>query len=87
MKITGPIQTPYIRNVQSSKSAETPAAAPRPTGDRVGVSSVARDIADARGPEVPDQARIEKLRQAIDDGTFEIDSMRIAEQMLLEEVE
>ena len=87
MKITGPIQTPYVRSIQSSQSAEAPARASRPTADRVGVSSVAREIADARGPEVPDEARIERLRQSIEDGTFEIDSMKIAEQMLLEEVE
>lgn len=87
MKITGPIQTPYVRSVRSSQTAEAPAQASRSRGDRVGVSSVAREIADARGPEVPDEARIEKLRQAIEDGTFEIDSMKIAEQMLIEEVE
>ena len=86
MKITGPIQTPYVRSVRSSQGAEASQAA-RPTGDRVGVSSVAREIADARGPEVPDEARIARLRQSIEDGTFEIDSMRIAEQMLAEEVE
>lgn len=87
MKITGPIQTPYVRSVRSSQGTEAPARAPQARGDRVGVSSVAREIADARGPEVPDQDRIERLRQAIEDGSFEIDSMKIAEQMLVEEVE
>ena len=87
MKITGPIQTPYVRSVTASKSAEAPAQAPQSRGDRVGVSSLARELADARGPEVPDEARIDRLKRAIEDGTFEIDSMKIAEQMLLEEVE
>jgi len=50
------------------------------------VSTGARALADSRRPEEPDEGRVERLRAAIHDGTFEVDADQIAERMLLEEI-
>ncbi|MEM6960603.1 MAG: flagellar biosynthesis anti-sigma factor FlgM [Myxococcota bacterium] len=51
----------------------------------VELSGAAKHLADARAEQKPDLERIERLRAAIEDGSFEIDPARIAERMLEEE--
>ena len=68
------------RSENKSKSPSRSAAA-----EQVSVSAEARSLAEARAPEVPDQARIDRLKEAIRNGSFEIDVDRIATQMLEEE--
>ncbi len=52
---------------------------------KVSVSTRARRLAEARGPEQPDEARIQRLRDAIEKGTLDVDPARIADAMLREE--
>ncbi len=66
----------------TKKGSKTGSAA---SADAVSVSDEARTLSKARGPETPDPARIERLRDAIRRGEFKVDAERIAERMLLEE--
>lgn len=86
MKITGNIRTAYVPSPKASARPEK-SASQAPKGERVEVSSAARELAAARAPETPDMARVERLRAAIADGSFEVDADAIAEQMLQEELE
>lgn len=87
MKIQGgnrpyPVE-PTTRRVTTSVG-ETRRAA---TGnDSVQMSSEARILLEAKKPEVPDQAKIAELRNAIENGTFEIDATRIADAMIDQEL-
>lgn len=92
MKIDGsnkPGSADQIRARQNSQAAKQkdadsgkPAAA-----EQVSVSSAARALQSARGPEVPDQAKIARLKEAIRNGEFKIDFDRIASRILEEEFE
>jgi len=52
----------------------------------VAVSSTAQALGRVRAPESPDLDRIERLKRAIEDGSFRVDAEKIAETMLREEV-
>jgi flagellar biosynthesis anti-sigma factor FlgM len=56
-----------------------------PVGERIRVSSEAKIIAAAREPEVPDEKKINELKDAIRKGVFKIDYGRIADAMIDEE--
>ncbi len=86
MKITGSIRTAYVQSPKARARADKSGSQP-PKGERVEVSRAARELAAARAPETPDTARVERLRAAIADGSFEVDPDAIAEQMLKEELE
>lgn len=86
MKIDGTGRSPQVER-QKSRQTETKekSRARSEPGEQVSVSAEARSLAEARAPEVPDQDRIDRLKQAIKDGTFKVDVNRIATQMLEEE--
>jgi len=81
------------RKHRPSKASEvsgektTPSKAERSGAARVQVSKGARALHEARRPEEPDMERIERLRAAIADGSFEVDADAVAERMLAEEIE
>ncbi|MEM9194166.1 MAG: flagellar biosynthesis anti-sigma factor FlgM [Myxococcota bacterium] len=54
-------------------------------GEKVELSSEARKLEEMRASEKPDAERIERLKEAIRNGTFQIDAERIAQTMLDEE--
>lgn len=54
---------------------------------KVRVSTGARALADSRRPEEPDAARIDRLKNAIEDGTFQVDAGQVADRMIAEELE
>jgi flagellar biosynthesis anti-sigma factor FlgM len=72
------------------KTYKTPAAKrasnPAQATESVKVSAEARALAAAREPEVPDQQKIEKLKDAIRKGEFKVDVGHIADAILNEEV-
>lgn len=86
MKIQGhPPTSIDPRTVQRER--ETPVPKP-PTGGgaaEVRVSDSAKALGDARAPEQPDSARIERLRERVAKGELVIDAERIADAMLREE--
>jgi anti-sigma28 factor (negative regulator of flagellin synthesis) len=68
--------------------ARTPSPARRPgASDRraVKLSNLGRQLAAARGPEVPDEARIERLRGLVMSGKLPIDTGAITDAILREE--
>ncbi len=86
MKIIGSVRAQYQHQMRTSTRPERPAGHAA-KAERVDVSSTAQTLSSARAAETPDASRVERLRGAIADGSFEIDVDRIAEQMLLEEIE
>ena len=90
MKIDGsnkPGTADQVRLRQNSQAAKGKGgdAGSRSVGEQVDVSSTARALQSARAPEVPDQAKIARLKEAIRNGEFKIDVDRIASRILEEE--
>jgi flagellar biosynthesis anti-sigma factor FlgM len=84
MKIQGtPRATPIPESRGVARYEETRAS--RPSAERVSLSSQARQLADARAPEVPDDKRVAELRDKIAAGKLQIDFEAIADAMLREE--
>jgi flagellar biosynthesis anti-sigma factor FlgM len=57
--------------------------------DRVQLSNAAAELARAEQPEVPvstDQARLEALRQAVQQGTLQMDDRALAQKVVEEDV-
>ncbi|MCA9609517.1 MAG: flagellar biosynthesis anti-sigma factor FlgM [Myxococcales bacterium] len=71
---------------KAEKAEKSGAGAGRPAA-KVQVSGGARALEGLRAPEQVDSAKVARLRQAIDNGEFEVDADRIAERMLEEERE
>jgi flagellar biosynthesis anti-sigma factor FlgM len=84
MKIRG-TQTPARVDVVERASVRPKNSPSSVRAERVRVSEEAKAFADARGPEAPDRARIERIIEAIRSGQFAIDAERIADAMLREE--
>lgn len=87
MKVYGPSRPEPLS--PRSKAARRSADGGRPTRtdarEQVDVSSRAQVLARAREPQTPDRARIERLKEAIRSGQFQVDAERIAAVMLREE--
>lgn len=82
----GPNGTGPLRSYQGGKTSKTGGTERSDaSADRVDVSSGAQVLANARAPEEPDMERIQRLKDAIANGTFVIDHERIAQKMLDEE--
>ncbi|MDD9946749.1 MAG: flagellar biosynthesis anti-sigma factor FlgM [Myxococcales bacterium] len=86
MKVNGPSKPGHVHLREVGKPARVQGTSRRTAGEHVQVSSRARVLASSRDPEVPDQSRIERLKAAIAEGTFEIDVDRIADAMIREEL-
>lgn len=64
---------------QGSKDAGTPAE----TSDRLTLTSAGQALARAADSEAPvDRQRVEEIRNALADGSYEIDSARLAQNIL-----
>lgn len=82
MKIQG---TAPINPLRTSSTQNPAPARSERAKDAASVSIVATQLADSKGPEVIDLERVERLKSAIENGTFNIDADTIAERMLAEE--
>lgn len=80
--------SPVTRIADRAKSAHAPAPS-TPTraqsATAVQLSDVGRQLASVRGPEVHDEARIERLRALVESGKLHVDAGAIADAMLREE--
>jgi flagellar biosynthesis anti-sigma factor FlgM len=75
-----------LANQTPVKAGAGKEAAKAPTGERVEVSNLSKLLSEARGPSEPDMARVQRLKDAIQNGEFTIDADRIASAMLHEEL-
>ena len=86
MKVQGPgrPQMLPLRDTQNAKDAQDKGPV-QTRRERVQVSSSSKLLAEAKGPEVKDNARVERLKAAIKDGSFKVDAQRVASAMIAEE--
>lgn len=86
MKVHGPNRNQQVTEVKS-KAEVTPVKRERYSSDseHISVSNAARLWEEAHAPETSDSAKVANLKQAISDGSFQIDYNRIADRMLSEE--
>ena len=82
MKISG-MQRPYI-DTKTTARRGAPGAAPGPA-TKVAVSSEAKQLAEARAPQVADSGKVQRLSLAIANGEFAVDAEQVADRMLAEE--
>jgi len=86
MKVQGPPKPRMQPLAQAPiKSGAKDEATKALSGERVEVSNTSKLLAEARGPNEPDMARVQRLKDAIANGEFTIDADRIATAMLHEE--
>lgn len=85
MKVHGNTPTNQLRSIHAANKPRSSGSTANTQGESVKFSSGARQLLASRGPEVPDEARIARIRTSIEDGTFRVDADLIAEKMLEEE--
>jgi negative regulator of flagellin synthesis FlgM len=86
MKVQGPPRPLALRDTERVKPPKE-ARSETSVREHVQVSSSSKLLAQAREPLLPDSARVERLKQAIADGSFEVDAEKIAEGMMKEELQ
>lgn len=83
-----PPREPGVQRTEGARTAVPAgtAPAPREAAERVTLTEAARSLLQLRGAGADaapvDPARVEALRAAIADGTYEIDAERIAERLI-----
>lgn len=87
MKVQGPSR-PNVAQVQDKAHIRNTNATPveKSAGERVEVSSLSKMLAQAREPEVHDAGKVERLRESIRVGQFQVDHGQVADTMVQEEV-
>lgn len=85
-----PVQVGNDRSVQRKGAEPGADVSPKPqagSGDGVHITGSAKQLAAIeqalKGGSVIDAARVEKLRAAIDAGTYQVDAARVADKLLL----
>jgi|CZKU01.1.fsa_nt_gi flagellar biosynthesis anti-sigma factor FlgM len=73
VKTTGP--TAATAGIESSQPSSQAAI-------QVNLSAAARELAKANGPGAVDEAKVARLRSAIDAGTLKVDTAKIAERLV-----
>jgi len=82
MKING-IQPPRVDTTPGVKRAAPPRE--NSPAAKVAVSSQAKQLAEARAPEVSDAAKVARLTAAVARGDFMLDAGAVADKMMSEE--
>jgi flagellar biosynthesis anti-sigma factor FlgM len=85
MKVNGPSRPTPTYQSRGIPRDDGDDARPASPGERVRLSGQAQAIADARAPESADAAKVARLRDSIQNGSFKIDLDRIVDAMLREE--
>ena len=88
MKLVGPSQPGGPDRASGDRTAKPRVDRPAASGgraERTTVSGGARALSSARAPEAPDEVRVARLKQAIRDGTFQVNVEKIADAILREE--
>lgn len=88
MKINGPNRTdPVGTQTSSTKLAEVRPIRSQDKETRVDISDTAQLFNEAKASEVLDPARIEALREGILNGSIAVDYDKIAEKIMIEDME
>jgi flagellar biosynthesis anti-sigma factor FlgM len=86
MKVEGPGKPKMAHLHEPGQVKESKPQRQEPsTSERVEVSSISKQLAESRGPEVMDMARVERLRNALQNNQLTVDPEAIAQAMLAEE--
>jgi len=88
MKVSRSVVGPNVAQVQDKAHIRNTNAAPveKTGGERVEVSSLSKALSDARLPESQDAGKVERLRESIRVGQFQVDHTKVADTMAQEEV-
>ena len=83
-----PASASNVAQVQDKAHIRNPIAAPAKTeaAERVDVSSLSKMLSDARLPETQDAGKVERLRESMRAGVFQVDHEKVADSMVQEEV-
>jgi flagellar biosynthesis anti-sigma factor FlgM len=88
MKIDHSHIQPTLARIAPERSADARSGASRPAesaSEAIRLSDTGRKLASLRGPEVPDEARIERLRELVTAGKLPVDPNAIADAILRED--
>ena len=88
MKVQSPGSRPNVAQVQDKAHIKSTGGAlvEKSAGERVEVSSLSKMLAQARAPEeAPDAEKVERLRESIRVGAFQVDHTKVADSMVQEE--
>ena len=87
MKVQRPLG-PNVAQVQDKAHIRNTNATPveKSGGERVEVSSLSKALAQVREPETQDAGKVERLRESIRVGQFQVDHSQVADTMVQEEV-
>jgi flagellar biosynthesis anti-sigma factor FlgM len=88
MKVQGPSR-PNVAQLQDKAHAiknTGGAQVEKSAGERVEVSSLSKVLASVRAPDTPDIDKVERLRESIRVGEFQVDHTKVADTMMQEEV-
>jgi flagellar biosynthesis anti-sigma factor FlgM len=89
MKVSGP-NRPNVTQVQNKGQVKggdgAQDAKKASAGERVAVSSLSKLLSQARTPDAPDAAKVDRLRDSIRAGSFKVDHQKVAEAMVQEEL-
>ena len=87
MKVQSPSR-PNVAALQDKAHIKNAGSAPveKGAGERVEVSSLSKMLASVRAPDTPDVDKVERLRESIRVGEFQVDHTKVADTMMQEEV-
>ena len=87
MKVQSPGR-PNVAQLQDKAPIKSTGGAQveKSAGERVEVSSLSKMLASVRAPDTPDVDKVERLRESIRVGEFQVDHTKVADTMMQEEV-
>lgn len=87
MKVQSPSR-PNVAQLQDKSHIKNTGGAlvEKGAGERVEVSSLSKMLASVRAPDTPDVDKVERLRESIRVGEFQVDHTKVADTMMQEEV-
>jgi len=85
MRITEQFSRLNVEPVKTTGPTAATAGISQPSSQaaiQVNLSAAARELAKANGPGAVDEAKVARLRSAIDAGTLKVDTAKIAERLV-----
>jgi flagellar biosynthesis anti-sigma factor FlgM len=90
MKVNGPAgrNVGQVEGSQSNLAKNVEQKAPRAPEEKIQVSSLSKLLSQVKAgaPEAPDMQKVDRIRESIHAGTFQVNPERTAEAMMAEEM-